>query len=298
MSKKPEKTKQPEVKPAEESPAEQVPAEQPPVAQVSVVVVSCNRVNALRATLAALGAATPNPAIQVIVVDNGSRDGSGSLDTEFPAAQFMRLPQNFGLTKALNIGIRAADGDWVLLLHEDVEIRPETVEMLRAELEQHNETGAACPLLVDDSGNPAPQVRELPSPANPDPPFRPGKPGEAPAVKGAAIMVRRFLLNAMRRIDERYGNYGSDVELSMQVRRANKRVVIVEGATALHHPDAPEQRAEFMADRRLGTAVYLGKYYGFPAKVKYLVVSVFGALFKFRLGELRFLLSGQKIDGA
>ena len=77
-------------------------------------------------------------------------------------------------------------------------------------------------------------------------------------------MVRRFLLDALRRIDERYGNYGSDVELCMQVRRANKRMVIVEGATAIHHPETQPTRAEFIADRQLGTAAFLGKYHGFP----------------------------------
>jgi len=236
--------------------------------------------------------------MRVVVVDNGSRDGSASLDSEFPAAQFIRLPQNFGLTKALNIGIRASDDAYVLFLHEDVEILPETVELLRAELDEHHETGAACPLLLDEAGNPAPQVRDLPSPGNPDPAFRPGQSGAVPAVSGAAVMVRRFLLNALRNIDERYGNYGSDIELSMQVRRANKKVVIVEGATAIHRPEPPDGRAEFVADRQLGTATFLGKYYGFPAKLKYLLGAILGAFFTLKLARLRYLASGQKIDGA
>jgi N-acetylglucosaminyl-diphospho-decaprenol L-rhamnosyltransferase len=269
-----------------------------PVQHVSVVMVSCNRIDALRASLTALNAKVQNPRIHIIVVDNGSRDGSANLDSEFPAAQFIRLPQNFGLTKALNLGIRADDGAYVLFLHEDTEIKPEAVELLRAELEQRNETGAACPLLVDDAGNPVGQIRELPSPANPDPPFRAGKPSEAMAVSGAAIMVRRFLLDALRKIDERYGNYGSDVELSMQVRRANKKIVIVEGAMAIHRPEAQEERSEFTADRQLGTAAFLGKYHGFAAKLKYLIGSILGALFTFKLGRARYLISGQKIDGA
>lgn len=263
-----------------------------------MVIVSCNRVDALRANLTALKAAVANPAMQIIVVDNGSRDGSGSLDSEFPAVQFLRLPQNFGLTKALNIGIRACDGSYVLFLHEDVEIQPDAVEKLRVELEQRAETGAACPLLLDDGGKPAAQIRDLPTTANPDPPFRPGKPGEAPAVTGAAIMVRRFLLNALRRIDERYGHYGSDIELLMQVKRANKKVVIVEGANAIHRPEVQEDRAAYVADRQLGTAAFLGKYYGFAAKLKYLIGCIFGALFTFQLSRLRYLVSGQKIDGA
>ncbi len=269
-----------------------------PVEQVSVVIVSCNRVDRLRASLSALNAAVENPVRKIIVVDNGSRDGSASLDSEFPAAQFIRLPQNFGLTKALNIGIRARDDAYVLFLHEDVEIHPETVERLRAVLAQHNETGAACPLLLDEAGHPAPQVRDLPTPENPDPPFRPGSPGEVPAVSGAAIMVRRFLLNALRNVDERYGNYGSDIELSMQVRRANKKIVIVEGATAVHLPESQDERAEFAADRQLGTATFLGKYFGLPAKLKYRLGAILRALLTFKLVRLRYLVSGQKIDGA
>ncbi len=287
--------------------AEQVPetdrsqasADQEPVEQVSVVMVSCNRVDCVAHE--PVGAPGRDG-------ESGHADQSWSTMARGMAVRHsipnFRLPSSSGCRRTsasrrrLNIGIRAADGSYVLFLHEDVEIKPETVDLLRAELEQRSETGAACPLLLDDSGSPALQVRDLPSPTNPDPPFRTGKPGEAAAVAGAAIMVRRFLLDAMRRIDERYGNYGSDVELSMQVRRANKRIVIVEGATAIHRPEVQEQRAEFAADRQLGTATYLGKYFGFPAKLKYLIVSILAALFTFKLGQLRFLLSGQKIDGA
>jgi GT2 family glycosyltransferase len=284
-------------KPENIEPATPEPAPEP-VELVSVIIVSCNRGDRLRASLTALNAAVENPAMKVIVVDNGSRDGSASLDSEFPAVQFIRLPQNFGLTKALNIGIRAADDPYVLFLHEDVEIKPEAIELLRTELAQHIETGAACPLLLDEGGKPAPQIRDLPSPGNPDPAFRPGKPGAALAVSGAAIMVRRFLLNALRNIDERYGNYGSDIELSMQVRRANKKILIVDGATAIHRPEAQDQRAEFVADRQIGSATFLGKYYGFPVKLKYMIGAILGALVTFKLGRVRYLVSGQKIDGA
>jgi N-acetylglucosaminyl-diphospho-decaprenol L-rhamnosyltransferase len=278
-----------------ENPEQQAPE---PVDQVSVVIVSCNRIEALRASLTALGAKQPNPALQIVVVDNGSTDGSASLDNEFTATQFLRLPQNFGLTKALNIGIRACDGNYLLFLHEDVEIRPDAVEKLREELANNSDTGGACPLLVDEAGNPMLQVRDLPDPANPDPPFRPGSPGPVPAALGAAIMVRRFLINAMRRVDERYGNYGSDLELAMQVRRANKRIVIVEGATAIHRPQQPDRRPSFVADRQLGTAAFLGKHHGFVAGLNYRIARTLGALVTFQFGRFRYLIAGQKIDGA
>ena len=284
------------------TPESTAPAPEPqapePVEQTSVVIVSCNRIDALRAGLTALNAKVHNPALQIIVVDNGSRDGSATLDADFPATQFLRLPQNFGLTKALNIGLRATDGAYVLFLHEDVEITTQAVELLRAELAAHPETGGACPLLVDEAGKPLPQIRDMPSPSNPDPPFRSGKVGETPATSGAAIMVRRFLLDALRKIDERYGNYGSDIELSMQVRRAGKKVVIVNGVTAVHRPEDHGQIPQFTADRQLGTAVFLGKYHGFSTKVKYRLSTILSALLSFQFTRLRYLVTGRKIDGA
>ena len=83
-------------------------AEIPEVAQpprVSVVIVTHNRAEMLRRGLEVLGEAH-----QVLVVDNASTDGTPALENEFPGVRFIRLPKNFGLTKAMNIGVRSADG--------------------------------------------------------------------------------------------------------------------------------------------------------------------------------------------
>ena len=71
----------------------------PPAKRVSVVIVSLNRARQLRQLLEGLGEAH-----QIVVVDNGSTDGAVDLEPLFPAARFVRLPRNFGLTKALNLG--------------------------------------------------------------------------------------------------------------------------------------------------------------------------------------------------
>src|ERR1022692_4226646 len=62
-------------------------AKQPP--RVSVVVVSRNRAALLRRCLDSLEQSDARPTLQVIVVDNGSSDGSAQLDSAFPAAQFV-----------------------------------------------------------------------------------------------------------------------------------------------------------------------------------------------------------------
>ena len=76
---------------------------------------------------------------QIIVVDNGSSDGAGTLEDEFPAVRYSRLPRNFGLTKALNIGLRAIEGEYILCLHDDARISVEAVTRLADFLEAHPE---------------------------------------------------------------------------------------------------------------------------------------------------------------
>jgi GT2 family glycosyltransferase len=263
----------------------------PAAPRVSVVVVSHNRADRLKRCLDALG-----DAHQVIVIDNGSSDGSVDLQSQYPKTRFVPLPKNFGLTKALNIGFRGADGEYVLFLHEDTEISGDAVSRLADVLESNAEAGAVCPVLTDEGGVPVPQVRALPSPGEPDPEWTPSQGEEAVYASGAALMFRSFFLRALRNVDERYGNYGSDAELCAQVSRAGKKLLIVQSARAVHHGGRPAA-TQIEADRELGTAAYLGKHFGFVAGWKYRIAGIFKALFSFRLGKLKTLISGAKIDG-
>ena len=109
--------------------------EAPQPLKASVVVVSCNRIELLRRCLTALELSEAREQMEIIVVDNGSTDGSAQLEDEFRGATFIRIPRNFGLTKAMNLGLRAAQGSYVLFLHEDTEISPDTVRELAAKLD-------------------------------------------------------------------------------------------------------------------------------------------------------------------
>jgi len=274
---------------------------QPP--RVSVVVVSHNRVDLLRACLESIERSEGRPTLQVILVENGSTDGSAQLDAEFPNVQFIRLPKNFGLTKALNLGWRAADAEYVLFLHDDTRVEPGTVLRLAEALDAHPEAAAVCPMLVDDSGQPAPQFGELPPtgewraatvPATGQ--TAPAEPVAVEYARGAALMVRVYFIRALRQIDERYGQFGSDADLAAEIRRASKKVLLMPAERVWHHGPSSYSALE-RADFLIGRAVFLGKYHGFGAGLKARLASVFGPLAGLRLGELRNTLAGQKIDG-
>jgi hypothetical protein len=255
-----------------------------------VIIVSYNRKELLLRSLAALGNGH-----QVIVVDNGSSDGAASLEEQFPRARFIRLPKNFGLTKALNLGIRSAEGEFLLFLHDDACISGDSVSQLADVLEASPETGAVCPTF-----GVTPQISELPSPAHPYPDWH--TPGDVDyqdveCATGAAIMVRHQFIRAMRHIDERYGNYGSDLDLCAQVvRRASKKVRIVRNVKALHDVLGKDDSLTD-ADRVIGTAVFLGKYYGAVEGLKFRLINTLKAVLSLRLGMAKHLLSNQKLDG-
>jgi GT2 family glycosyltransferase len=271
------------------------PVAAPP--RVSVVVVSHNRVERLRRCLESVENSEARKSLELIVVDNGSTDGSAQLDDEFPNAQFVRLPKNFGLTKGLNLGWRAANAGYVLFLHEDTELAPAAAGLLADVLDARTDVSAVCPLLVDEAGQPAPQLGTLPPDGKWQPAAPPGAdpyPVEYP--RGAALMVRVFVIRAIRQIDERYGQFGSDADLAAQIHRAGKKILLAPRATVRHYSEgryAAEERADFL----LGRAVFLGKYYGFGAGLRARLAAVFGPLVGFRLAEFSCTIGGKKIDG-
>jgi GT2 family glycosyltransferase len=273
-------------------PSSQAPS--PP--KVSVVVVSHNRKDHLRRALDALEASEARKTFEVVVVDNGSTDGSADLETDYHDARFIRVPRNFGLTKALNLGVRGSTAEYVFFLHDDTEVFPDTVRLLAATLDSDAGTGAVCPLLVDDQDRPAPQLGHFP----PDDTWRAADPGTDPMLvdypRGAALMIRRFFLTAIRQIDERYGQFGSDADLCFLLRRAGRKILLVPTARARHAGRTDDSLLR-EADRREGTIAFIAKHQGFLSGLRERIAGVLSALVSFRFGLFNYLVSGQKIDG-
>jgi N-acetylglucosaminyl-diphospho-decaprenol L-rhamnosyltransferase len=265
-------------------------------------VVSHNRIELLRRCLDSLEKSHGRETLQIIAVDNGSTDGSAQLEADFANVRFFRLPKNFGLTKAMNIGWRGAEADYVLFLHDDTEVEPAAIERLAAVLDERSDTAAVCPLLVDEEGRPAPQLGELPPDGNNRPAEVTGsEPIAVSYPRGAALMLRGFVIKSIRQIDEHYGQFGSDADLAAHIRTGARKILLVPDARVKHHGGGtpPEgwdslRRADFL----LARARFVSKYQGFLAGLLAQLAAIFSSLFSFRLGELHYLLGGQKIDGS
>ncbi len=263
----------------------------------SVLIVCYNRAAALKRCLSALEKSRERSRLDIIVLDTGSRDGSGQLDSDFPEVTFLRMPRNFGATKALNIGARTAKAGLLFLLDPSVEVRAETIPELAAVLAQTPDAGAVCPLLTDAAGKPLPQVRRLPDKE------ALGRAWRDPAALTAsvpdlkeplianeyagrkALLIPKTFLKGMNYFDEKYGEFGGDLELAFQVRHAARRTYIATAVAVTDHSateSAPaysdKQLATLAADRLNGAAHYLGKRAGMSAGLLMRAGAVFGTL--------------------
>ena len=284
--------------------------ETPTSPRVTALIVSRNSADALRRCLAALQTITARETLEIVVVDNGSQDGSQSMDTEFPDIHMMRLPKNFGTTKALNAGIRTARGEYVLLLPTDVEVHPGTIEILAARLESHDDVGAVCAYVEQSYLLPSKQtLAEFWKSGE----FPGAKPVDASAdavaveyVIDTPMLVRRSLLIGMNYFDAKFGEFGPDAELCFRIRNGGKKILVIPAAQVMRavQPDR-EDGPLYSADRALGGAIYLGKREGFAAALGFRLAAIFhvlGRILTFQsvgydFQRLMALVSGQKIDG-
>jgi len=117
---------------------------------VSVIVLNFNGRIYLRRVLRSLLAQT-YAALDIVVVDNGSRDGSPAIvEREFadPRLRLLRLRRNRGFSAGNNAGIRAARGAYVMLLNNDVDLDPTCIERLVAAAERRGRFGALAPKIL------------------------------------------------------------------------------------------------------------------------------------------------------
>ena len=129
--------------------------------EVSVVIPNFNGIAFLDSVLASLEGQTLSN-FEVILVDNGSTDGSCSFVTaNYPWVHLIELTENFGFCGAVNAGIRAAKAPYVLLLNNDTEVKEDFVEEMLAAIRRHKNAFSCGARMVqyhdrdrlDDVGN-------------------------------------------------------------------------------------------------------------------------------------------------
>jgi len=80
------------------------------------------------------------PGFRIIVIDNGSEDGSVALvERDFPQVRVLKYAENTGFSIAVNRGISESDAPWLLLLNNDMEVAPDCLENLRSAIDRYRD---------------------------------------------------------------------------------------------------------------------------------------------------------------
>ena len=110
-----------------------------PTLKLSLVVLSFKRYDTTTGPcLATLGEALTDPRIELILVDNGSNDGTAeqcaAWAVQHPSARYLPMPTNLGFAGGMNVGVGIANGEWVCLVNSDTLFPPGAIDALLASL--------------------------------------------------------------------------------------------------------------------------------------------------------------------
>ena len=191
--------------------------------------------------------------LTAIVVDNGSTDGTErAVRDAFPDVTVVRSERNLGFAGGNNLGIRHAlelAVDDVLLLNNDTEVEPGLIRELERELAARPDVGALCPLIT--YAEPADLIWYAGARFDP----RRGHHGrqdgyrerdkgqyahvrETQRASGCAVLLPRDVLENVGGFDEDLFLHYEDVDLSLRIRAAGRRIYVVPAARVRHKVSA------------------------------------------------------------
>jgi hypothetical protein len=237
--------------PGEGSMASSFPACDNEVApDVSVIIVNYNTAHLLPRNLAALEAGCGQLGVQVIVVDNASRDQSVEfLRREFPNVELIVNPTNIGFGRANNQALSRVRGRYVLLLNADAFVSTDTLPKTVSFMDDHPRSGVLGVRLVDENGLAQPSCFYFPTPWR----FFLGTsrldrvierlPFVAQSgcslhacdwVRGCYYLIRREVIETLGLFDPRYFLYYEEVDHCRSLRDSGWEVTYYPYAPVMH----------------------------------------------------------------
>lgn len=262
--------------------------------EISVVIVAWNGRALLEECLRRLFAQVPEPAFEVIVVDNASQDGApGMVEARFPDVRLIRAGANLGFAAGNNLGFSHARGDIVLMLNPDAFlIGTDTISRLARFLRSHpDHAGVGCKLLYADGRHQVGDAGHAPTPGSMIvhgfglSRLLPGMRGvfltripptgmvEVDWISGALFMVRKEVIARVGGLDAGFFLYAEDVEWGCRIRDAGWRIAYLPEVSAIHvqggTQDGPADAARAPSTRWIDAFAELyrrrnpGRFYAF-----------------------------------
>jgi N-acetylglucosaminyl-diphospho-decaprenol L-rhamnosyltransferase len=262
-----------------------------PQADLSIIVVSTNEARWLEPCLRTVFEHAGDASLDVVVVDNGSTDGTRELiETRFPAARVVDS-ENHGFAHANNRGAMTSNARYVLFLNPDTEIVEGTFGELVAAMDARPDVGLAGVKQLTGDGTLWPTIRYFPSVGRAVGealvserwPRRPAWAGERELdlsvyerevecdwTSGSFMFARREALLSAGLLDERFFIYSEEPDLCLRLLRAGWRTVHLPGMTIVHHAGKGGLRPRMVAQDAYTRKQYALKHFSRPRRSAYL----------------------------
>ena len=233
------------------------------MSSVPDVSVSLVNTNSRELLLACLESLPDDAAVEIVVLDNASEDGSAAAVREgFPAVRVIEQRHRAGFGANHNTVIRATTGRYVFVLNEDTTSEDWGFERMVTHLDANPRVAALGPRLVYPNGRLQASAWRFPSPASAALGlFTLGRAGivqsggaetrDVDWCMAAALLLRREALDGVGLFDEEFFIYSEETDLCRRLRGAGWRTQYFPAATVVHHESAfsvgiPERRINEM----------------------------------------------------
>jgi len=224
---------------------------------VSIIILNYNGREDTLACLRSMEHLT-YPNVQVIVVDNGSTDGSvEAFRDQHPRFKLIETGANLGFTGGNNIGIRHAleqGADYVMLLNNDTIVAPDMLDVMVEVMEANPKVGVTCPMIyyydlpetIWSAGGSIDWSRGSTGMIGIDEEdkaqFGP-HPRSVDFVTGCAILARRVVWEKARLLDDKFFMYYEETEWCVRARRAGFEIMHIPAAMVWHKISVAQRAA-------------------------------------------------------
>jgi len=271
-------------------------------ADLTIVIVNYNTRQLLRPCIDAVRASAGSLRLQIVIIDNGSRDGSAEvMKTEFGDCELVFNPINIGFGRANSLALPRVRGTYVLLLNTDAFVASESLESTVRYMEANPAVSILGVRLVGRDGELQPSCRYFPTPWNEflsrtglarlfpatklvdDMAWAHDKPRECDWVPGCYYLVRKSVLDRVGLFDPRFFLYYEEVDHCRAVKAAGGQVVFFPGTTVVHiGGESAKSDSALTAGRQISALqiesglLYFRKHHGLPGVWLAAVLSTVG----------------------
>lgn len=217
--------------------------------KLSVVIITWNGSRVLEGCLRSLAYLMDDADKEIIVVDNGSTDGTEQMvRTQFPQVRLRTLSRNFGVSYARNRGLEWATGQYLWLLDNDTVVGKGTAESLMRHLDENPSCGLCACCLIDRDGNVQPSPKRYPGLGEKTANlihrngYRYGystelmeRPFEPDYLIGACQMFRRCVYETVGPLDEHIFYGPEDADFCLRIRKAGWHLAYLPVPKLVHY---------------------------------------------------------------